>query len=311
MACTTDPTLRRTYTTVTPVAVLVGRLLPEGRIKNLLRRQYFRFSYNPLYPLANIIRSVERTQDGAALLELTNGVKLFGPSDSTFDPSIRYGDSSKLGKISQYEDFYNFFYVVCEQFAHDAYHRVTTLKKGDVVVDLGAHIGAYSVKAALAVGPKGKVIAVEPDEENSRLLRANVKINGLCNVVVLQRGVWNTKGKLKLRMSTTCGSHTLCTDSSDFWETGEFEEVEVNTVDNMLRELRIRNVAFIKMDIEGAEVEALEGMQETLRMNGLKLAIAAYHRREGVETRKIVSRRLKEMGFQVQVRENIIFAQRR
>lgn len=293
------------------VALLVGKLLRDGRLKNTLRRQYFRYSYSPLYPLKNIVRNVERTQDGAVLLELTNGVKLYGPPDKTFDPSIRYGDPSKLGKISQYEDFYNFFYVVSEQYAHDAYQRMHTLRKGDVVLDLGAHIGAYSVKAALAVGSEGKVIAIEPDEENSRLLRANIKINALRNVVVLQKGVWRTKGKLKLRMSITRGSHTFCTDSSDFWGTGEFEEVEVDTLDNILRELQIRDVAFMKMDIEGAEVEALEGMDETLHMNGLNLAIAAYHRREGVETYRTVFRRLNEMGFQAHVRGSIIYAQRR
>lgn len=293
------------------VALVAGKLLPGGRLKNFLRRQYFRYAYNnPLYPLKNIVGKVELTQDGLALLELTNGVKLYGPTDGTFDPSIRYGDPSRLGKIIHYEDFYNFFYVVCEQYVQGAYHSMQMLRKGDVVLDLGAHIGAYSVKAALAVGAEGKVIAIEPNEENSRLLRANIQINGLRNVIVLQKGVWRTRGKLRLRVSETRGSHTLCTDSSDFRATGEFEEVEVDTVDNILRELQIKNTSFIKMDIEGAELEALEGMNETLHMSGLRLAIAAYHRREGVETHSTVSRRLNEMGFQVRVRESVIYAQR-
>jgi FkbM family methyltransferase len=289
---------------------LLGRLLPEGQLKNILRRQYFRHSHNPLHALKNVVERIEKTQNGEILLELTNGVKLYGPSDGTFEPSIRYGNPSQLGKIHHYEEFYDFFYVVCEQYVEDTYQTTHTLTKGDVVLDLGAHVGAYTVKAATTVGPEGKVIAIEASEENSKLLRVNVEVNGLRNVIALRKGVWNAKGTLQLRMSTTGGSHTLCADSSVFSGTGGWEEVEVDTVDNILRELQVPTVSFVKMDIEGAEVEALAGMNETLRTRGLKLAIAAYHKRNGIRTSESITRRLTEMGFELHARKHIIHAHR-
>jgi hypothetical protein len=75
-----------------------------------------------------------------------------------------------------------------------------------------------------------------------------------------------------------------------------FVEVEVDTLDNILKELEISKVDFIKMDIEGAEIEALKGMDGVLK-GRTELAIAAYHIVNGRETFKIIIPWLEKRGF--------------
>ena len=72
------------------------------------------------------------------------------------------------------------------------------VKKGNVVLDIGANIGYYTLIFAKLVGENGKVFAFEPDPTNFALLKKNVEMNGYKNVVLVQRAVSNKTGKLKL-----------------------------------------------------------------------------------------------------------------
>jgi 3-dehydroquinate dehydratase len=89
---------------------------------------------------------------------------------------------------------------------------------------------------------------------------------------------------------------------------GDAEEIEVDTLDNILEELGVTRVDFIKMDIEGAEIQALEGMERTLKENDVRLVIAAYHEVDGKPTWKTIVPWLKQMGFRVRVRESYVYA---
>ena len=70
----------------------------------------------------------------------------------------------------------------------------TLIKPGKVVIDLGAHVGYYTLLAARAVGPTGKVFAFEPDESNHFLLIKDIEINGYSNVVAVKQAVSNYVG---------------------------------------------------------------------------------------------------------------------
>ena len=72
------------------------------------------------------------------------------------------------------------------------------IKKGDVVLDIGANIGYYTLIFARLVGEEGKVFAFEPDPENFALLKKNVEINGYHNVVLVQKAISNKTGKIRL-----------------------------------------------------------------------------------------------------------------
>jgi precorrin-6B methylase 2 len=71
-------------------------------------------------------------------------------------------------------------------------------KEGDVVVDVGAHIGRYTIIASKRVGPNGKVIAIEADPSNFEMLNRNVQLNRLANVTTLNYAAFSRETRIKL-----------------------------------------------------------------------------------------------------------------
>jgi FkbM family methyltransferase len=139
------------------------------------------------------------------------------------------------------------------------------------VVDLGAGVGYYTLLAAKAVGTQGTVYAFEPDPVNYSFLLKNVRVNGYRNVVALQKAVSNTIGYAKLFLDDRYSGHSL------YFRNGLSKgtlTIETTTLDAFFKEKGWPRVDVIKMDIEGAEKFALEGMQELSERNeALKLFI--------------------------------------
>ena len=142
-------------------------------------------------------------------------------------------------------------------------------KSGDIVVDVGAHIGLYSLIAAKRVGPGGKVIAIEPDPENFKILRKNILLNRSKNIEALECAAYSAREKLKLFLPELEQGRTIFnTVMQDRGKTSiNFLEVEANTLDNILESKNITEVNWIKIDVEGAELEVLKGAVNTLSSN--------------------------------------------
>jgi FkbM family methyltransferase len=141
--------------------------------------------------------------------------------------------------------------------------------EGDTVVDVGAHIGLYTIIAAKRVGPTGKVIAIEPDPENFKILKKNILLNQLSNVEYLECAAYSTKKKLKLFLPEVERGRTIFnTVMEDRVKSyDDFIEVESNTLDNILNEKNVQRVNYVKIDVEGAELEVLKGAVNTLSSN--------------------------------------------
>jgi FkbM family methyltransferase len=172
------------------------------------------------------------------------------------------------------------------------------LKPGQVVLDIGANIGYYTLLAARLVGPKGKVYAFEPDPVNFQLLRKNVEANGYGNVILVNKAVSNKTKATRLYLNeTNKGDHRLY-DSGDGRRS---IAVEVVALDRFFKQLD-KKVHFIKMDIQGAEAAALEGMKGLIRANrALKLVMEfepSNLRRFGSDPQKVLQT-LKKAGFRL------------
>jgi len=126
------------------------------------------------------------------------------------------------------------------------------LKPGQVFVDVGAHVGYYSVLASDLVGENGLVFAFEPNAENNKLLVENLKDNN--NVNVLQLDLSNTEGDVPLFIANDAGGHSLVNKSSNQ------EIVHVARGDDVLGGIP----DMIKIDVENAERQVLEGMANIL-----------------------------------------------
>lgn len=137
------------------------------------------------------------------------------------------------------------------------------IKRGNVVLDLGANIGYYTLIFAKLVGEEGKVFAFEPDPTNFALLEKNVEMNGYKNVMLIQKAVSNKAGKLKLYLSEdSMGDHTIF----NLYEGCKFIEIEAIRLDDYFKNYDGK-IDFIKIDTEGAEEQAIQSMFNLLKKN--------------------------------------------
>jgi FkbM family methyltransferase len=191
---------------------------------------------------------------------------------------------------------------------HSGYDKNHLFKKGDVVVDAGARIGAFAMKASSAVGEDGRILAIEPEPRNFALLKKNIEVNGFHNIVAVQKALWSESRDLDLHLSGNGASHSIYPEPF-YGSTGESIRVEAAALDDILEELEIASVDFIKMDIEGSEIETLKGMKRTLALR-VQLAIAAYHPVEGKLAHTVIMPELEQLGFTAVLSDGIVRAWR-
>ena len=180
------------------------------------------------------------------------------------------------------------------------YYSPTGLEIGetDTVVDIGAHIGLFSLMAA-SQARKGVVYALEPNGENFRMLQNNTRINGIKNLVPINVAVANEDGERELYVSPgNPASHS-------FYSTERNKKELVRTVclESFLDERNIRQVDYLKMDCEGAEYEILCNCPSRVLKVVKKIALE-YHIAEERATREklaCLKARLLEHGFVVDV----------
>jgi len=169
------------------------------------------------------------------------------------------------------------------------------VEEGDTVIDCGANIGVATLLFAQRTGKRGKVIAIEPEAKNYEVLRKVAKLNEgkVAPILPLKVAVYREDCPLELNTSVSPSCHTL---SQYYGERQSHllntkEEIQALKIDTLVEQLGLEKVDFIKMDIEGAEVDALLGAEETIKRFKPKLAISTYHRpTDPVEIREILLR---------------------
>jgi FkbM family methyltransferase len=131
------------------------------------------------------------------------------------------------------------------------------ITRGDGVLDVGANIGLMTCHAARCVGPEGHVIAFEPSAATFRVLEANVRLNDLENVTLVNRGAGLERGTAELfyRSDLGCGAATMMRRD----EHAPDETIEIDRIDAVLAAVPHPPIRFVKIDVEGFELEALRG----------------------------------------------------
>ncbi len=172
-----------------------------------------------------------------------------------------------------------------------------TLKPAMNVLDIGANIGYYTVIAGKLIGPTGKVFAFEPEKTNATILKKNLAINKLSNVVVEEQAVSDTVGERTFFLAeNNKGAHAFVNNRN----TNEKIIVKTDTVDHALSKYGSPKIDIIKMDIEGAEVLALEGMLQTIACNPELIIFTEFYPKALNRLEKSpleFLNRLKELGF--------------
>lgn len=129
------------------------------------------------------------------------------------------------------------------------------LKPGDTLLDVGAHVGYYTLLSAVLVGEKGRVFAFEPNPRNHSFLQRHMALNGCDNVHIEQAAVSDANGVARFEFGTGTGTGHLADNGT----------VEVRTVrlDDFCTARSIAPDA-IKIDVEGAELAVLNGAEATI-----------------------------------------------
>jgi len=156
--------------------------------------------------------------------------------------------------------------VAREVFESRDYERYFSPQRGYTVIDVGAHIGCFTIRAAKLVGQEGKVLAFEPSSENFSFLGRNLELNGLHNVEPFNCALsCDERDNAELFISKSGGSNSLLRREGKGIEFTSPERVAVRTIDRVVENANLSRVDIIKIDAEGSELEILKGGERTIK----------------------------------------------
>jgi FkbM family methyltransferase len=163
------------------------------------------------------------------------------------------------------------------------------LRPGARFWDVGAHCGFFTSLASRLVGPQGEVVSFEPCDENRGRLTETVRLNDAANVRIVPWALGASSGTAQMRVGET--STTWSTIAGERTN-GQAVEVPQRTLDECARELEPPDL--VKIDVEGAELEVLEGAQELIESSAPKLIIE-FH---SVDALQAARRKLDAYSFE-------------
>jgi len=254
--------------------VLIASLLYETEIYNLLRKANFKNIYPLVY--LNLIRPdifvspeyhntfnslfLNKNQKNIlTLFALLNDKK----SEKVFSNLLKFRLTTEKIYINKAESPKKLFFE----------KDVMPLSNNEVFIDCGAYDGDSVENFIKSVSGKfTKIYSFEPDKENFKKLNEKIKKNAWENVVTIKKGVFNKNGKVGFHGAGTVDARISTKESVESVKS----TIDVVTIDNYFKDKEPPTL--IKMDIEGAEIEALLGAKKTIKKHKPKLAISSYHR---------------------------------
>lgn len=183
-------------------------------------------------------------------------------SIKTFSNHIKYRLTNEKKLLKEvYENSHSQYFPINE---------IIIPSKDEVFVDAGGYNGDTSVQFANWTGNEyEKIYIMEPDDIMKKVVKEYVNIKNLKSVELVEKGAYSESTVLKFKNSIDSGSSCINAEGET--------QIETISIDEMLNGKR---ASYIKMDIEGAEMEALEGASETINKYRPKLAISVYHKED-------------------------------
>ena len=184
-----------------------------------------------------------------------------------------------------------------ERLHHD-YERYFKVEEGDVVFEIGTEKGSF---AKSVLDKASMIVIIEPNPFYvAKLCR---RFSGNPKVHILEMAVWDRRTILPIYLKGLA--------SSPFQGEGDYVLVCADTLDNIVKELGIQRIDFLRVDVEGSEIELLKGARKTLDMVR-KVVIAVYHtnRPDIKPTYPWVEAFLRRAGFETIVDEGLVYATR-
>ena len=172
------------------------------------------------------------------------------------------------------------------------------IPKDSIVVDVGAHIGAFSVMVA---GKAHRVLSFEPEPNNFQMLKKNMELNHLENVSIFEMAVSGSCGYQDITVYSegSTGGHSLYQGSA---KTAGKQRVQTISLDEIIRKEALTRIDFLKLDCEGAEHDILKHMSFDTANRIMGIAMETHRVSKGSFID--IPGRLKELGFEVTVEDH-------
>lgn len=185
-------------------------------------------------------------------------------------------------------DYWSLYVISSTKFEPEVIRHLR-VGEGEVFVDVGAHIGEYALKIAKTVR-NSLVVAVEPNPKNFEALRRGVELNGLGNVIALNVAAWHRKEKMKLFLWDS-GRSGLKKDAGL-----GYVIVQAEPLDDVLERIGVRHVDWMKIDVEGAENEVLQGLRRTIERCRPKIIFESWDAEQPIKYLERYGYRCKYLG---------------
>ncbi|WP_372520500.1 FkbM family methyltransferase [Candidatus Ruminimicrobiellum ovillum] len=194
------------------------------------------------------------------LQSVTRKLKFYNLSKLGYDIKV-YGARALLDKL-----------IIHKQYSY----KDCKVENGDFVIDAGACWGDTSLIFSSIAGNEGKIFTFEFFDDNLNILKENFSHNKKLadNIILTEQPVYNKSNKI-LYLNHACADITTLTENKN-----NLQQYKTICIDDFVEGKKIEKTDFIKMDIEGCELKALQGAVNTLKKYKPKLAIAAYHKYE-------------------------------
>jgi len=207
-------------------------------------------------------------------LTLKNGIKFFAPPDS------------------------NLPVLVEEIFFTQDYLKYFTIHENDIVADIGANIGVFSIFASLKT--INKIYAFEALRSNFEFFKKNISANQIKNIVPVEAAVCGRAGNARLGLSNLSGGHYLC-DINTKKHSETFVAVPATTLEQIFTDYRIEHIDFLKIDCEGSEGAIFIATGDEYFKKIDKIALE-FHDSVSLLNRHELSDHLKKVGFKTRIR---------
>lgn len=261
--------------------------------------------------LLNSVNEVGVTDQFFHYIKLTNGKYFFGPP--TLEQKRKmYFLLPKSAKLKLPFSHYSIATDIIIRYqegglkyggpAKESFYKVKT---NDIVAEMGSYRGFYTIYLADKVGEQGFVVAIEPIEDNLTYLKKNIEANHLNNVLIVPKAIWSS-------IETKVFNQRQGDDQSASIGL-EYDQqnnciVQADTLDNILAEAKVKNVDFMLIQLNGAEYEALKGLNTLSPDN---LAIAARYRPNGEDVAALIISLLEQRSYTITtIDHNFIYAKK-
>ena len=190
----------------------------------------------------------------------------------------------------------------------NALPRELMIQPGDTAVQIGMWRERNLRRLSNCVGPIGRVVLIEADQDVVARLSNYLSNHRIDNVTIVNKGAWSERGTFTMHVGRSAANNRLAAD--DVQMLGEMNKaafveqrvIEVDSVDNILAELGVEQVDYMEISVNGVERQVIEGMERMLPRTR-RIFVAGYARlEEGTKpTNQIVESKLRSRGFQTRV----------